>query len=259
VSQSFSSSVGFGRTFIQRIQTEALDSLAVRHPYLQAISSGSFSDVELVVKDFACQYGMYSSHFIQYVSAVVKNISNDAHKSILIRNLEEELGNVHDVDLPEDVLATIIDQPHTQLFRRFQEALGIDGYYPDDLPPCEAGMNWAKQFLQLCEMNQYVGIGAIGIGTEFIVSEIYKQILQGIKKHTNLKAHEHVFFDLHTECDDEHAEQITQITEELLVDSEAGKQIEYGARQALVLRIAFWDAMLERSTKLMMPLEQTTA
>ncbi|MDM3870199.1 iron-containing redox enzyme family protein [Porticoccus sp. W117] len=246
----------FGEAFIQRLQTEALESLAVKHPYLQAIANGDFANMESALKDFACQYGHYTARFTQYVSAVISNACHEAHKAILTENLEEELGNAHDVDLPPEILATIADEPHTRLFKRFQKAIGVDERYSRQTPSCDAGSDWAKQFLQLCGTNQYVGIGAIGIGTEFIVSAIYRQILQGITEYTSLQPEQHVFFDLHSECDDEHAEQITRITTDLLNEPGAAEQIEYGARQALALRTAFWDAMLERSQQVSHPEKQ---
>ncbi|UTW45247.1 iron-containing redox enzyme family protein [bacterium SCSIO 12696] len=259
VAASTGHSKEINRDFIQRLQAEALESMAVKHPYLKAIANGDFADMQGALKTFACQYGHYTAQFTRYVSAVIKNTTNNSHKAILIENLEEELGNAHDVDLPPELLATIADQPHKKLFQRFQKAIGVDEAYSEQSPPFPAGADWAKQFLQLCETNQYVGIGAIGIGTEFIVSAIYRQILQGIKEHTHLQPEEHVFFDLHSECDDEHAEQITRITSDLLREPGAAEQIEYGVRQALALRATFWDAILGKSQQAPLPEEPALA
>lgn len=255
MSQNINRNLENAQTFIKRLQHEALDSLAVNHPYLCALVNGDFADMDLALKDFAYQYGAYSRQFTRYVSAVIKKLDVEKHKTILLENLEEELGNAHDVHLPQDVLATVIDQPHSVLFQRFQIAIGVNEDFTNNTSTHQAGAEWAKQFLALCEENQYIGIGAIGIGTELIVSSIYQKVLQALKVHTNLKPHEYVFFDLHSECDDEHAEQILLIVKDMAVDPEACEQIEYGANKALELRVAFWDAMLERSKSLSIPVD----
>lgn len=236
-------------SFIQRISTEALVSDAVNHPYLSAICEGDVPNIDWALKDFAFQYGLYSSQFIRYVSAVIENLSSAKHKRLLLSNLAEEQGYTHDIKLPSDVLASIVGQPHTNLFRRFQEALGIDADYRKTAQHCQI-IPWGEQFLQLCKMNEYVGVGAIGIGTELIVSRIYKQILEGLKTYSRLTMTQRVFFDLHSQCDEKHAAQVLLITKELAQDHTACEQIEYGARMAINMRIAFWDKMLERAQTL---------
>ena len=74
----------------------------------------------------------------------------------------------------------------TQLYCRFQEALGIDPNYCEPNSKDNPGLLWSQQFLHLCEMNEFVSVGAIGIGTELIVSNIYKQILSGLETNRNL-------------------------------------------------------------------------
>jgi len=229
------------------MSSAAIDSRAVNHPYLQAIQEGSLPNIELAIKDFAFQYSIYSSQFTRYLSAVIKLLNNPKHKEMLLENLTEEQGDTHDVELPPDVLATVTGVPHTLLYRRFQEALGIDDHYRSSAHQIQTAVLWQDQFLKLCEVDECVGIGAIGIGTEFIVSRIYHQILEGLKTHSNLTMTERVFFDLHSQCDDDHAAQMLSIAEELAVDESACEKIEYGAKMAFSMRVAFWDKMLERA------------
>lgn len=236
-----------GVAFIKRISTEALESAAVNHPYLRAMREGDFPDTDMAFKDFAFQYGLYSCKFIRYVSAVTENLSRAGHRRILLSNLAEELGNTHDVDLPTEVIASVVGQSHARLYRRFQDALGVDAEYRETARQCQAGAFWSQQFLKLCETSESVGVGAIGIGTEFIVSSIYHQVLEGIKAHSGLTMTQRVFFDLHSQCDQEHGAQMLRIAEDLAEDGTACEQIEYGTRMAIDLRVAFWDQMLERA------------
>ncbi len=243
------SNSSLGANFIKRVSDDVLDSAAINHRYLQAMREGSFPNMQLAFKDFAFQYGFYSSQFIHYLSAVIENLRDAKHKQILLSNLDEEKGNIHDIELPPDVLESIGRQPHTQLFSRFQKALGVDAESSQTVSERQAGKLWSQNFLQLCEMNECVGIGAIGIGTELIVSNIYNQILEGLKVHSNLTMTQRVFFDLHSECDEEHAAQMLLIAEDLAVDQKSCEQIEYGINMAISLRAVFWDALLERAQR----------
>lgn len=235
-----------GKTFIQSISAEVLNSSAVNHPYLSALREGSLPNINLALQDFAFQYGLYSSQFIRYVSVVIDNLSNTQHKNILRSNLAEEQGDTHNIELPSNVLESVTGQPHTKLFRRFQTALGI---HPQHYSKQEnqTGQLWGQQFLDLCKVNEFVGVGAVGIGTELIVSRIYNQILESLKTHTNLTMTQRVFFDLHSQCDETHAAQMLEIGEDLAQDKISCEQIEYGAKKAIEMRIFFWDEMLNRA------------
>lgn len=243
---------------ISQLKAEALSSNAVHHPYLAAIQHGDLPNFDLAIQDFAFQYGVYSKHFIEYLTAVIRNLTDNKHKSMLLENLTEEQGNMHDVELPADVVATIEGVPHTQLYQRFQEAVGIDSQYRETTINNPAAVLWRDQFLQLCRIDACVGVGAIGIGTELIVSSIYNQILEGLKAYSNLTAIERVFFDLHSECDDEHAEQLLSIATALATDDSAYERIAYGAKMALHMRTIFWDSMFTRAQNFK-PAAQTVA
>ena len=238
-----------GAAFIERISAEALDSTAVNHPYLDALRDADFPDYRHALKDFAFQYGLYSSRFTRYVDAVIEQLSDAGHRRILESNLAEEQGDTHGVDLPAEVLATVIGRPHASLFRRFQQALDIDDDHHDAPPGDHAGRRWSKAFLELCELDECIGVGAIGIGTELVVSSIYNQVLVGLREHSGLSMTEHVFFDLHSQCDEEHADQMLTIAADLARDNESCNKIAYGARKAIELRSAFWDEMLQRARR----------
>ena len=218
----------------------------MRHPYLEALRDGSLPNIRLAFQDFAFQYGLYSAEFARYLSAVIDNVSDPGHREILLTNLAEEQGDVHDMDLPPDVLASVEGEPHPELYRRFQVALGVDAASREATPTCP-GRVWSQKFLKLCQMNAFVGVGAIGIGTEYIIARIYDQVLDAIKAHSDLTTSQRVFFDIHSQCDDEHAAQMMLVTEALARDADACEQIEFGIRSAIEYRTAFWDAMLLRA------------
>ena len=235
-----------GAAFVSAVSADSKKSNAVNHPYLRAMRDGDFPNVTLAFQDFAFQYGLYSARFVRYMSAVTENLSNTEHRKILLANLAEEQGDTHHIELPPDVLDSVVGQPHALLYRRFQVALGVGSGSREVTPECP-GRLWSQQFLQLCETNECVGVGAIGIGTELIVANIYDQILEGIKAHSDLTVTQRVFFDLHSECDEEHAAQMLLITRDLAQDTDACEQLEFGIRSAIDMRSTFWDTMLERA------------
>lgn len=237
----------FDASAINRIKTEALASRAVHHPYLKALQHSDLPNFDLAIKDFAFQYGIYSKQFTQYLKAVINNLNNVKHREMLLENLTEEQGDTHDVELPAEVLATVTGIPHAQLYNRFQKAVGVDDAYCAKTEESATATLWRDQFLQLCALDECVGVGAIGIGTELIVSSIYSKILDGLKSHSELSMTNRVFFDLHSHCDDEHAAQLLLIAKDLAIDEAACEKIEYGAKMALYMRSVFWDNMLARA------------
>jgi pyrroloquinoline quinone (PQQ) biosynthesis protein C len=148
---------------------------------------------------------------------------------------------------PEEVMASVMGQPHSLLFQRFELAVGLEDRSQRIVSSDEPGSRWASDFRALCEQGELVGVGALGLGTELIVSNIYSKILMGLRSVSSISQKDHVFFDLHSECDDEHAKQLLSIAVDLAVDSSAREQIEYGMKKALELRCQFWDHMHERS------------
>lgn len=234
-------------SFIKRLCEDAFASKAVNHPYLTALAQGDLPNIGLALKDFAYQYGAYNNQFTHYLGVVIENLTEVKHKNILLENLAEEQGNPHDIELSPMILASIDGKPHSALYTRFQEALGVNAQYRQSTPLCEAALTWSEQFSKLCESSEYSGIGAIGIGTELIVSNIYEQILESLRLHSSLTPIERVFFNLHSACDDEHAAQILAITEDLATDDKACETIAQGVYAAIELRVRFWDDMLERA------------
>lgn len=226
---------GSATQFIRALSTEALAHPATGHEYLTRFSEGNFPDMDAAVKDYALQYYCYSAGFTSYLLAVINGLSEQRHKDVLLENLEEEQGQDEDNHIP-----------HTLLFERFRRAAGVSD--KDEQSPCTTAIVWRDLFLQKCQSRELgVGLGAIGIATEMIVSRVYEQLLNGIRDHTSISPDDYIFFDLHVECDDEHAEKLIEITAEIAETSNAREAIRFGVISSLNLRCAFWDVMLSRA------------
>jgi pyrroloquinoline quinone (PQQ) biosynthesis protein C len=226
--------------FVDALSNEALDHPAVHHPYLVRIASGDLPDVAWALRDYAYQYAFYSSEFPNYLLGVIENLVSAAHRETLMENLAEERG-----DPTSDRLE---HQPHTELFARFQRAIGIDDAYRAENKPSTTVEVWRDLALQKCRSEQIgVAVGAIGIGTEFVVPTLYTYLLEGIRRFTSLRPDDYFFFTLHATCDQEHAADLREITIELAGPPEHREAIRFGALSALNLRKAFFDIMLSRA------------
>jgi hypothetical protein len=229
---------------------EALEHRAVNHPYLKALANGEFENMEAVLKDFASQYGFYSSWFPRYLTAVISKLENPEFRTHLLDNLSEESGHLHEEDMEAVRALGIKDEwvqgiPHPKLFKRFQVAMGVDYSAQPDI---EVDI-WRDSFLSLMQGGSAVSaVGGIGLGTESIVKYIYKDIITAIEKHTNLSLEDYVFFPLHTEVDDEHGLILLDIAEKMASQSpEEERELRKGMLKALNLRAAYWDDMYKRA------------
>lgn len=229
---------------------EALEHRAVNHPYLKALANGEFENMDAVLKDFASQYGFYSSWFPRYLTAVISKLENPEFRTHLLDNLSEESGHLHEEDMEAVRALGIKDEwvqgiPHPKLFKRFQVAMGVDHSAQPDI---EVDI-WRDSFLALMQGGSAVSaVGAIGLGTESIVKHIYKDIITAIEKHTNLSLEDYVFFPLHTEVDDDHGLILLDIAEKMASQSpEEERELRKGMLKALNLRAAYWDGMYNRA------------
>ncbi|HKK53411.1 MAG TPA: iron-containing redox enzyme family protein [Myxococcota bacterium] len=226
--------------FVDALEREALDHPAVHHPFLEGIASGTLPDVESSLRDYAFQYACYSREFPSYLIAVIENLESERHRETLLENLAEERG-----DPSSDRLDRM---PHTELFARFQRAIGVDDRYRAEHKPATTVEVWRDLALQKCRSDRVgVAIGAIGIGTEFVVPTIYTYLLEGIRKYTSLREDDYFFFTLHAQCDRDHAMDLRLISIDIAQEAENREALRFGVWSALNLRKAFFDIMLSRA------------
>ena len=244
---------------MKELITEAINHKAIdNHPYLVALQNGDFKNPFLVLRDFASQYGHYSAWFPRYLTATISKLERPDHSKALIHNLSEESGHMEEADLESLRAVGIKDDwihriPHPVLFKRFQDAMGVS---QNNEPGLEVKI-WRETFLWLVTSGApCMALGAIGLGTEYIVKYIYKYILESIKNNTNLTLYDYVFFPMHMEVDDQHSQDLMKIGEDLIQESKLHESdFKHGMRIALNARASFWDDMYVRATLLDQSLE----
>ena len=229
----------------------ACEHPAIHHPYLQALASGDLPDPQAALEDFAIQYQGYTSWFPKYLNCVMSKLQCERHRGYFAENLNEEKGHLDEETIQQLEALGIAEAwvqgiPHPDLFRRFQSALGIDARLQ---PLCRATIDWRHNFrsmLHQCSASE--AIGAMGLGTESIVKHIYRYITTAIQNHTNLPRKDCVFFELHSEVDEEHADLMLRVADDLAQEAPGNfEEIRRGMIKSLDLRATFWDAMHARA------------
>ena len=167
-----------------------------------------------------------------------------------MENLTEEAGIYEQEELEE--LAEIgvekewVDGvPHPLLFRRFCQAAGVEdsGSETDSVEV----ICWREMFLAVLSGGSTAeALGALGLGTENVVSTMYQHFLPALEV-LDVPPSETVFFPLHAAVDDHHQETLMDISRHY-AGTEAGRtDLLKGMRKALALRAGFWDWMYLRA------------
>lgn len=236
--------------FLSGLSQEAINHRAVRHRYLKALADGSVPDLRWALADFGRQYFGYSAHFPRYLTTVISRLEQPQHRAALLENLTEESGNYGDEELQEladfGIKAEwIVGIPHPKLFQRFRRALGVmDSAIEED--PMEV-VCWREMFLSVLGGSPAEAIGALGLGTEGVVRDMYKPFVQALERMEDLDPKDIVFFPLHTAVDDHHQATLLDIARYYAKTPESRRDLAKGMRKALALRASFWDWMYERA------------
>ena len=235
--------------FLDRLEDEAQSHRAVHHPYLRALATGDLPDPQAALRDFAGHYGCYSRGFTSYLCLTIARLDNPDHQALLTENFLEESGMVeeekHDILKSEGIEMDWVDGvPHSELFRRFQQALGVtpEGDY------CLEAETWRATFLDLLNgANAARAVGAIGLGTEGVVRKLYQPLAEACRRYPGLSRRDAVFFELHCLVDDDHAEALRNIASDLSRTDAGRDSLRMGMHQSLALRATFWDGMYRRA------------
>jgi len=243
-------SLGDPRAYVEGLQALSLTSRGVRHGYLEALRGGTLPDLRWALADFATHYAGYSNHFPRYLSTTIGRLEAHEDRAALLENLTEESGQYSQEDLEEiasyDIDPSwIVGVPHPILFRRFQEAVG--GRVQARSAEADQVVCWRDLFLCLLSQGSAAeAIGALGLGTESIVSEIYKPFVSALEG-LDLEPADTVFFPLHTLVDDHHQETLMRIAASLAESREGRRDLRLGMLKALNLRSSFWDWLWARA------------
>jgi mannose-6-phosphate isomerase-like protein (cupin superfamily)/pyrroloquinoline quinone (PQQ) biosynthesis protein C len=236
---------------VDALSATALNHRAVHHPYLTALSDGTLPDPDWALMDFAHQYQGYVAHFPRYLTALISRLETPAHRTALLENLIEESGQYGAEEL--EALAGvgiaaewIVGVPHPQLFQRFRHAVGATGR--EDGPEELEVVCWREMLLAVLSQGSAAeAVGALGLGTEAIVSTLYQAFVVAIERRGDLHPRDTVFFPLHTAVDDAHQASLRQIAIACAASERGREDLARGMHKALALRDSFWNWLHERA------------
>jgi pyrroloquinoline quinone (PQQ) biosynthesis protein C len=240
-------------TDISDLVEESLSHRAVNHPYLKALNDGDLPCIKFALKDFATHYYGYSLYFPRYLTSVISKLDDHNHRKGLLQNLTEESG-VYDQEELDELKSIGIEPewiqniPHPILFKRFYNAIGASANDEAGCGEAVQLISWREMFLSTLNHGSAAeSVGAIGLGTENIVSTIYLPFVKALS-YLNLNPRDTVFFPLHTAVDDHHQETLADISRHYAGLPNGKSDLRKGMIKALSLRSAFWDWMYERAT-----------
>ena len=106
---------------------------------------------------------------------------------------------------------------------------------------------WREMFLSILSGESAAeAVGALGFGTENVVSTMYQHFLPALET-LDVPPSETVFFPLHAAVDDHHQATLLDISRHHARTPENRLDLVKGMRKALALRAGFWDWMLLRA------------
>ncbi len=169
---------------------EARDKHSIwRNDLLVACENGNLSKSDL--QYLFSQYYYYSKNFTKLIAIALLKNDDDFHRAKLSANLWEESGELD------------IEKRHAEIFRKFLiNSLGIK---LDQIEVESYTELFFKEYLELClHSKPYECFAMLAFGTEGIVSRLYSIFKKGLLN-AGFKDEELLFFNLHIECDDDHA------------------------------------------------------
>ncbi|GAA5445947.1 hypothetical protein Misp06_04154 [Microbulbifer sp. NBRC 101763] len=198
------------------------------HPFLKRCRDGSVTIEEL--KIFLVQQGIYSSYFVRYLCAMMANLPSNKEVHELAENLMEELGL--EPDSPK---------PHAEIYRETLEHFGLSLENAEMLPGTQYLID--TMFQHCRDLRASSGLGALCLGAEALVPDLYSDIVAGFRSCGIADKHL-TFFLLHIECDDGHAETIRDIMIE--IGSQDASQLDVmldAGRRLVQARQQFFDSI----------------
>jgi pyrroloquinoline-quinone synthase len=201
-----------------------------QHPFIKRCRNGTVTRQELNV--FLAQHGKYSSYFTRYLCALIANLKDANDVLRLAENLAEELG-----------FGDIPSEPHSRIFADMLSDFGINLQQTETFPETDKLISTTFHYCK--NQNPAAGLGALCLGAEAIVPALYSDIITGFvaNKISTDRLH---FFQIHVECDDDHADTMREILARIECDNIGKTSVVLDAANAMLeARLNFFTGVLK--------------
>jgi pyrroloquinoline-quinone synthase len=173
------------------------------HSFLRRCRDGQVTLDEL--KIFLVQQGLYATNFTKYLCAAMANLPGNAEIRPLAQNLFDECGFSG-------------TKPHAVVY---DEMLAGFGLTLRGAAPLSGTVKLINAMFRHCRSeNPAFGTGALCLGAEALVPDLYTDIVKGFV-HCGVKEEQLGFFTLHITVDDGHATTLGEIMNAIAEDKPA--------------------------------------
>jgi len=200
------------------------------HPFLRRCETGTATMAEL--RRYLVQQGHYGRHFTRYLCALISQLAHGDEVMRLAGNLAEELGFGGGAGVPHARM-------YADMLRQFDLSL-------DREPASPQTQALIDTMFMLCRApGGASGLGALCLGAEAIVPAMYRRIIAGFSHH-GVPVARLAFFQVHVECDDDHAGTMFDILADACARSPVQREaVVAAAAAAISARMRMLDSVLE--------------
>lgn len=207
-----------------------------RHPFVERCRSGALTPAQ--VRMLGGQMYQFCREFTRFLATALAACPCEEARMVIAENLWEELGEGD----PE--------RAHPALFRRFTRALGMSDVQLAAVPAEPETQALIDSYLGLSSRYGVLGIlGALCYASEGIVGALYAQIERGLLGAIPFSRDALVFFEVHVQVDDGHADKLESVLLPLLKTPQDILLTEQAIRAALDARCRFFDGVLRAAER----------
>ncbi|MEZ5980427.1 MAG: iron-containing redox enzyme family protein, partial [Planctomycetota bacterium] len=215
--------------WLAELQRDVESSAAVRHPLLERAGRGELSREQFA--RFGRQHQALVGVFTRYLELLLLATDDSSQKLWLAKILIDEYGEGSE------------GKDHAELYAGFLERLGVDERARLDTPLVPEVWRFVGGHLALCREQPFLaGLGALGPGHEWAIPSMFERMVRGLGA-AGVTLEERLYFDLHTEQDQDHGKWMTEAMAKLVVDGATRDLVRAGAMRSLALRAELWSAI----------------
>jgi len=220
---------GHGTDWMDALRHEVASSSTANHALLTRAASGAF-DRERYAR-FGAQHQSLVGVFTRYLELLLLATDDSSQKLWLAKVLVDEYGEGSE------------GHDHAELYARFLEHTGVARGEQDDAPLVVEAWQHVGAHLTLCREQPFlVGLGAFGPAHEWAIPTMFGHLVRGLDG-AGITESERLYFDLHTEQDQDHGAWMAEAMAPLAIDEVTRDQVRAGARYSLALRGDLWSAI----------------